>query len=44
MLMALQFFTLRCLRVMAFAGPNIIGGRANGVMPWLLLVIGMLYC
>ena len=39
-----QFFTLDLLWVMAFAGPNITGGRAIGVMPWLLMVTGKLYC
>ena len=27
-----------------FAELNITGGRANGVMLWLLMVTGMLYC
>ena len=38
-----QFFTLRHLWVMAFPGLNITGGRADGVMPFLLMVTGMLY-
>ena len=32
------------LSEMAFTGLNTTGGRANGVMPWLLMVTGMLYC
>ena len=41
-----QFFTLCRLRVMhmAFTGLNITGGRADGVMPWQLMVTGMLCC
>ena len=39
-----QFFTLSQLQVMAFAGLNITGGRADGVMPWLLIMTGTLYC
>ena len=39
-----QFFTLCRLWVMAFAGLNITSGRADGVMPWLLMVTGKLYC
>ena len=44
MAMPFQFFILCCLRVMAFTGLNITGGRADGVMPWLLMVTGTLYC
>ena len=44
MVMPFQFFTLGCLWVMAFAGLNITGGRANGVMPWLLMVTDTPYC
>ena len=40
----LQFFTLRHLCVLAFAGLNITGGRADGIIPWLLMLTGMLYC
>ena len=39
-----QFLTLRHLRVLAFAGLNITGGRADGVMRWLVIVTGKLYC
>ena len=39
-----QFFTLGFLWVMAFAKLNITVGRANGIMPWLLMVTGTLYC
>ena len=27
-----------------FAGLNTIGGRTNGITPWLLMVTGILYC
>ena len=37
-----QFFTLCHLWVMAFTGLNITGDRANGVVPWLLMVTGVL--
>ena len=39
-----QFFMLGRVRVIAFAGLNITNGRANGVIPWLLMVTGKLYC
>ena len=44
MAMPFQFFMLSHLRVLAFAGLNVTGGRADGVMPWLLMVTGTLYC
>ena len=40
--MPFQFFTLHLLWVMAIAGLNITGGRADDVMPWLLMVTGIL--
>ena len=35
-----QFFTLHRLQVLVFTRLNMTSGRANGVMPWLLMVTG----